>query len=402
MRFSLIACAILVVVSALLDLYIYNSLSRNNIKGEARLRGWYLGGVFINFLLIIVTALLPRATASNATFVTDMWLLFAVITVLLAKLAYFALDIWSYLTRLFKKPRFRFMSRIAQVTSLAIIPLMLWAALINRNRVSVSLVDIPASSWPAAAGELTIAHISDLHCGTWGNDTTFVSKLVDAVNNLQPDIIALSGDIVNRQADEMRPFIPVLSRLKARHGIYAVRGNHDYGDYRAWPNDSAKLADRNELTRLYASTPITLLDDTAVVINANNTPVVIAGVQNISHPPYHSYGDLNKALSVMDCLEIPSNTPVILLSHDPWHWEEAIKGKDTEANTVLTLSGHTHAMQVQAGGHTPASLTSDTPWGLYADSLGHYLYVNRGAGTVGLPARLGATPEVSFITLHTR
>lgn len=92
------------------------------------------------------------------------------------------------------------------------------------------------------------------------------------------------------------------------------------------------------------------------------------------------------------------STIKILLTHNPAHWVSEIENNEN-INIALTLSGHTHAMQVSVFGLSPASLRYRTWGGLYVDDLGHNLYVNIGMGTVGIPVRLGATPEVTLFTL---
>lgn len=88
-----------------------------------------------------------------------------------------------------------------------------------------------------------------------------------------------------------------------------------------------------------------------------------------------------------------------MLTHNPAHWVDEIAGNDT-ANVALTLSGHTHAMQMELLGYSPAVFRYSTWGGLYHDTGGkHPLYVNIGLGTVGIPARIGATPELTMITL---
>jgi predicted MPP superfamily phosphohydrolase len=88
----------------------------------------------------------------------------------------------------------------------------------------------------------------------------------------------------------------------------------------------------------------------------------------------------------------------ILMTHNPAHWTESIENSDKN-NIALTLSGHTHAMQMEVCGISPARLRYRTWGGLYDDSNNHKLYVNIGIGTVGFPARIGATPEITRITL---
>ena len=112
---------------------------------------------------------------------------------------------------------------------------MWWGALINRNRIQVNEVEIEIDRLPESFDGYRIAQLSDLHVGTFGTDTTFISRLTDRVNSLHPDLIVFTGDIVNRHSGELTPFVKPLSRLSAKDGVISILGNHDYGDYFNFP-----------------------------------------------------------------------------------------------------------------------------------------------------------------------
>ena len=124
--------------------------------------------------------------------------------------------------------------------------------------------------------------------------------------------------------------------------------------------------------------------------------IQIVGVENWGKPPFPSYGDLNKALE-----GINNEDFTILLSHDPDHWEE--KTLPHSKNINLTLSGHTHGMQM--GIEIPGFKWSPVKYryknwaGLYQQN-GQYLYVNRGFGYLGYPGRIGIWPEITVIELN--
>ncbi|MDE6377337.1 MAG: hypothetical protein K2K72_01175 [Duncaniella sp.] len=121
------------------------------------------------------------------------------------------------------------------------------------------------------------------------------------------------------------------------------------------------------------------------------------GVENIGDPPFHIYGSLGKAYP-----DRSDRRFKILLSHNPAHWRDSISGNANE-NIPLTLSGHTHAMQIEVAGVSPAAMRYKEWGGMYTDpDSTHNLCVNIGAGTVGFPARIGATPEITLIELRKR
>ena len=139
-----------------------------------------------------------------------------------------------------------------------------------------------------------------------------------------------------------------------------------------------------------------LLNNESRTLRRGNDSIVVIGVENIGDPPFPVYGDLDAAYP--GDLDDPSFK--ILMSHNPAHWVEDIKDSP-DKNIALTLAGHTHAMQVELFGLSPAAFRYDTWVGMYADTdSAHRLYVNIGLGEVGIPARIGATPEITQITLR--
>ena len=129
-------------------------------------------------------------------------------------------------------------------------------------------------------------------------------------------------------------------------------------------------------------------------IHRDMDSVALIGVENIGEPPFSVYGDLEKSYPG----RLDDGQCKILLSHNPMHWVNEIADRK-DKNIALTLSGHTHAMQIELFGISPATLRYKTWGGMYGDSIGNMLYVNIGIGTVGTPMRIGATPEVTVFTL---
>ncbi|MDE6403692.1 MAG: metallophosphoesterase [Muribaculaceae bacterium] len=388
MRFQLLTAIVAILVCLLADLYIYMHLRRRS--GTAA-RTVYTVVTLLQYAAIVTAIVMSRLHSPNL--IVMMWLIFSFLSLLVPKIVWVLFNLIASVPRAFGHGRLRWLSLTGTALAVLLFGGMWWGALVNRNRIAVSRVTVESRDWPEAFDGMTIAQISDLHVGTWGSDTTFVSKLVDRVNGLHPDMIVFTGDIVNRQSDEFAPFVKPFSRLSAPDGVYAILGNHDYSVYKWWPSDSAREADHSQLIEMHRSTGHRLLLDENVKLGRGNDSIVIIGVENISKPPYYSCGSLSRAYRAVN-----DSLPKILLSHDPNHWLDEV-ADNRDANIALTLSGHTHAMQIQLGGRTPASWMYRTPWGLYTDSIGRHLYVNRGSGTVGMPMRLGATPEITLITL---
>ena len=137
-----------------------------------------------------------------------------------------------------------------------------------------------------------------------------------------------------------------------------------------------------------------LLDET-VVLRRGDDSIAVIGVENIGDAPFPAYGSLDRAYNG----SLSDSVTKILLSHNPAHWSDSIADRPG-ANVALTLSGHTHAMQCEFFGWSPAKYRYKLWGGLYRSSLGRQLYVNIGLGAVAMPVRIGqAVPEITSITL---
>jgi len=156
------------------------------------------------------------------------------------------------------------------------------------------------------------------------------------VNELKPDLIMFTGDLVNVEASEAEPWIPIFKELKAKHGKYSILGNHDYADYGDMTEEERE-ASRNRVKEIHGEMGFDLLlnDNRQLTINGERLDVI--GVENWGKG-FVQHGDLTKATEGID-----ETLPNILLSHDPTHYEEQVLGKK---NIDLTLSGHTHGMQM--------------------------------------------------------
>ena len=231
---------------------------------------------------------------------------------------------------------------------------------------------------------------------------------MDSINALQPDLIVFTGDIVNRETSELEPFITVLSRLKAKDGVVSILGNHDYGDYVDWKNREDRERNNRRLAFYQKEMGWDLVNNGRRFLTRGNDSIMVVGVENWGDPPFPTYGDLDKALSPSaDSLYHQNDSRYkILLTHNPEHWNRIVSH---ETNIALTLSGHTHAMQMMIDiwgwKWSPAKYRYELWGGMYErlndNGESTKLYVNIGAGEVGMPARiLGAYPEITFFTLR--
>lgn len=386
----------LVMVNLAADTYIY-------IQCRRRFRSlipakFQLFSAIALYLLLAVVVCLPYRSGSETLLTAVMWLLFGYFSVYIPKYLFVVFDLVASVPKLFGRRRFRWLSLVGAFAGCVLFIAMWWGALVNRYRVDVREVTVECAGLPAAFDGYRIVQFSDLHVGTYGDDTSFVEKVVDRINSLNPDLIVFTGDIVNRRTDEIVPFVSVLSGLEAPDGVVSILGNHDYGDYSDWESPEAKAHNMAEMYKAQSDMGWRLLLNEHIFLHRGNDSVAVIGVENIGDPPFHSYGSLYKAYP-----DVSDGNAKILLSHNPAHWVDSVSGNEA-VNIDLTLSGHTHAMQIEVCGVSPAVFRYRTWGGLYSpkNGFGGKLYVNIGLGTVGIPMRLGATPEITVITLTSR
>lgn len=397
MRLPLVLILPILILDALVDWYICRAVSRRCTRGR---RFWLPVSVWSSValaVLLVVLICLPKRSGSDSELIGIMWVLYAYFSIYVPKYLFVIVDLIGKIPCLFGGRRIKGFGVSGIVIALITFGLMWWGALINRFNLDVNRVDVEIPGLPASLDGFTVAQVSDMHVGSYGADTAFVAKIVRTVNGLHPDLIVFTGDIVNRHTAEIEPFTEVLSRFKAPEGVMSVLGNHDYGDYYMWPDDSAKMADRRLLHRIQRAMGWHLLNNETAEIVRPDGKLAIIGVENIGDPPFPVYGNLDAAYPG----DLADDVPKILLSHNPMHWVNDIKDSP-DKNIALTLSGHTHAMQIAFGRVSPAVFRYPTWGGMYADGDGHILYVNIGTGEVGIPTRIGATPEITLFTLRAR
>ena len=269
---------------------------------------------------------------------------------------------------------------------------MAYGAWIGRERPQLKEVELRLENLPESFDGYRLVQISDIHARSYANRQKSLQRIVGIINNQNPDLIAFTGDIITLDASELESINEILKELKAKDGIVAVVGNHDYGIY----SDPAHKRPSGEILSDVIKEEKTMgwnvLMDENIKISRNQDSIAVVGVQNTS-PSSHfpSKGNLNKAS------EGTEGMFRILLTHDPMHWEAEILGKDYP----LTLSGHTHAMQFSLLGWCPSRYIFKQYRGLYSEGQQH-LYVNIGLGETILPFRIGTPPEITLITLRSK
>lgn len=265
----------------------------------------------------------------------------------------------------------------------------------GRTHVKVFTESIEIPGLPKSFQGLKIVQLSDIHLAGFYNNPAHIREVVQKVNLLKPDLFLFTGDLVHNFSEEVDPFVEILKELDAPLGKYAVLGNHDYGHYYQWESVAEEEANLERVKAQFRASGFDLLMNEHRTLSMNGHSIQVLGVENWGKPPFPQLGDLSAALDGCDPEGIK-----ILLSHDPSHWDLQVRDKE---NIQLTLSGHTHGMQLglEIGNFrwSPSKWTYKHWGGLYREN-GQYLYVNRGLGYTGFPGRVGIRPEITLITLE--
>lgn len=240
------------------------------------------------------------------------------------------------------------------------------------KEVSISDKDIPASF-----NNTRIVFVSDIHHGPFFSESR-VKNLVSKVNGLKPDIILLGGDYIYHGWKYVRPVFSELSNLKAAIGIYGVLGNHD-----RWGIE--------EMSEIMKNAGIELLNNRAVWVSKGNERIKIGGVADTSE----EIQDINPTIN-----DVKNSDFVMLLSHNPDFVEE-IRSRKID----FVFSGHTHGGQVTFFGlwapSIPSSYGQKYRAGIIETDYTKVL-VTKGVGTVYIPVRFFAQPEIVLIQLKSQ
>lgn len=252
--------------------------------------------------------------------------------------------------------------------------------LINARRApAIIKKDITIAGLPAALDGLTIAQITDLHVGPTIKKG-FVNRVVKATNELQADVIVLTGDLIDGSVHQLRPHTQALAGLRARHGVYGVTGNHEYyAGADAWVEEFTRLG-------------IKMLMNQHAILEIGGESLVLAGVTDFGAGHFDAAQASDPGAALHGCPD--RQTVKILLAHQPRSMYAA-----EPAGFHLQLSGHTHGGQFW-------------PWGYFVPlqqpfvaGLQRYknlqIYISRGTGYWGPPMRLGSRSEISRLRLRT-
>jgi uncharacterized protein len=264
-------------------------------------------------------------------------------------------------------------------TALATIPFAVAAyGFVQRTDFQEKEIEVPIPGLPPDLDGLRVLHLSDIHLSAFLTEAQ-LARVIDASNQWRPQIAVVTGDLISAYGDPLEACLRQLARLRADAGVFGCLGNHE----RYAGQEDFAAAEGEKLG-------IHMLRRRARRLRFGKAVLNLAGVD------YQSVAQRSRYLAGMERLIVPGACN-IMLSHNPDVFPAAAaKGYD------LTLAGHTHGGQVSVEildqKINPARFFTPFVYGLYREG-GRAAYVTRGIGTIGIPARIGAAPEISLIRL---
>ncbi|MDB4047986.1 metallophosphoesterase [Polaribacter sp.] len=395
---------ILFVIIVLLEVYAFQAI-KTITKSKVIRYSWLFVSiaVYANFAYVALTY--DRTQGQTPQFQMAMGVLLTVLIPKLVVLIFmFGEDIYRWILKLISAVtsgntmplagRRKFISQIS--LGLAAIPFVsfIYGIVQGKYNYKVLKYQLTFKDLPEAFDGFTITQISDIHSGSFTNREK-IQYGVHLINEQKSDIMLFTGDIVNNKADEMDNWIAVFDKLEAKEGKYSILGNHDYGDYMDWDNPQDKIDNFQKVKDIHEKIGFDLLLDEHRYIEKDGQKIALLGVENWGKG-FNKAGDLQRAAA-----GIQKEDFKILMSHDPSHWDEKVK-KDP-FNYQLTLSGHTHGLQmgIEIPGWfkwSPSKYAYKQWAGLYEEA-GRVINVNRGFGYHAFPGRVGIWPEITVIEL---
>lgn len=348
---------------------------------------WWLPGAFMFVYTIVLAA--SRNFAPDSIAILYIYLL--LLGVLITPKFIFALCSflgWAHCR--YHHTRNNWGNLVGLILALAVDVAIIYGGTLGFRKLEIRYEDYYSDDLPAAFDGYKIVQFSDAHVGTYGSIyANVLTKAVDLINEQQADIAVFTGDLQNMEPKELYPFMQTLSSVTAKDGVFSVPGNHDYSGYIDAPS-AIKVANERELISLERQMGWDLLLNEHRVIRRGNDSIVIAGMENDGGKRFPQKGDINKTLA-----GVSDGAFIVMLEHDPSSWRKKIL---PQSKAQLTLSGHTHAGQIDIFGLSPAALSYKEWFGMYNES-GRALNVSAGMGGF-IPFRLGVSNEIVVITLH--
>jgi predicted MPP superfamily phosphohydrolase len=356
--------------------------------------GWAVGGVLAVALVaanVLAMPALRRASRAGGWprrfargyLALGLATLFVGLVVLLSWVGLFPLASLLRLVGVDAETAFGFFRLASGAVVLVLVGMLVWAFTGGQRRVEETRIPVDVAGLPESLRGLRIVHLSDLHIGN-GLEGERLDALVARVNAMEPDLVALTGDLFDFDPAHVEDGARRLGALRARLGVFAVLGNHDHYTGREYVAESlARLASGVRLLRGH------------VVRIPGEAPLYLAGVDD----PGSDWTARGVLLQELEALRetLPGDGPAVLLIHRPEVFPQA-----QQLGFPLVLAGHTHGGQLALPGSglwNLARIITRYHRGLYREN-GSTLYVNRGIGVAGPAIRFNCPREIATIELR--
>ena len=288
----------------------------------------------------------------------------------------------------------RWLTNLGMIFMLGIILVIGLSTFYERFNFTTEEITIKIKGLNKDLDGLKIVQLSDMHLSSFYHHKKELQKVMEEVNELKPDILINTGDFVTFGWREFERYDTILSKASSRYGNFAILGNHDVGTYDPFFTEADRDNNILIMNNLIKASGYQVLNDEFKKVNIGNSKIAMIGVVTGGRHPHMTHGNLVRAISGLDSVDLK-----ILLTHDPNHFDEAVRGK---TDIQITFSGHTHGMQM-------GIITKKIKWspakyfyphwnGLYSEGS-QYQYVNRGLGCLAIPFRIWMPPEITVITL---
>jgi len=346
-----------------LHFFVYKCLARSLIQAAngQKILKWFLWLSGASFIIAMILNQTLKIHISVLNFYAFTWL------------GVIAIAFFIFLVQLALSKIFPSQNKLLAIIALGVIGIISIISLVNGLQPpGVKRITIPMKKLPKELSGFSIVQLSDMHLESYKSRER-IAYIIDKVNELKPDLVVITGDLIDSNVCEEEVFCEHLTRLKASHGVLAVTGNHEFY---AGLDAFMELANRSNI-KVLRNESITIADTLQIIGLDDDT------ARQFGSPA----PDLDALIKACD-----QSKPIILLYHQPLHFDELVqKGVD------LQLSGHTHAGQIP-----PMDLIVwlyyKYPFGLF-EKNGAYIYTTSGTGIWGPDMRFLSKNEIVHITL---
>ncbi len=379
--FFLIFFSIVLTVYGLVNTYIFVR-GLQAIPLASPVRAWYIVGFWSIAATFVLARILERAYPCGftevITWIGSFWLafmLYFILALVMIDLARLINHFIPFFPEFFYAD-YQKTKMVALITVTGLVTMVVAGGFINARIPKIREMDITVRKALPGIRELKVVMASDIHLGTIIAKRK-ANRLVETINGLDPDLVLFAGDVVD---EDLAPVIrrdlgTNLTRIRAKYGVYAITGNHEY------------IGGAEAAVQYLWDHGLTMLRDTAVYIEPG---LYLVGREDRDRPRF-SGKERKELAEIMSGID--RTKPVILLDHQPFHLEQA-----EEQGADLQLSGHTHHGQLWPFNYITLAMYEVSSG--YKKKGNTHVYVSPGFGTWGPPVRIGNRPEIVLIRIH--